>query len=64
MPLLTAIDEYRCGVAAMAIHAQLGLNSSDFEQQKGALRSILALCAEVDETVRGVLWPLLDPEHG
>lgn len=63
MPLLTTIDEYRSTVTSITLYAQAGLASADAECQEAMLRAIFDLCLTVDETVRGVLSPFLDPEE-
>lgn len=55
MPLLVSIDEYDSAITAIAAHAQVALASSDPDHRQAALRLIMSVCKQVDETVSDVL---------
>lgn len=55
MPLLTTLDEYDSAVTNIAIQAKQVLASPEAAEMEAALRSILALCRQTDETVEDVL---------
>lgn len=55
MPLIVTLDEYDTALTSIALHAELGLASTDPGQREAALRLILDQCRRVKETVEDVL---------
>lgn len=60
MPILTALDEYDSAITTFAMQAEFALASSGSAQLEAALRRILALCRQTDETVEDVLTYAVD----